>query len=1045
MHYFRFLLLFSLLIVTCSEDDPVETKGSVFGRITEDVSNEAIVAAQVSISGVQQSISTGQDGSYQFSDITADSYTITASKSGYLTDVKTISVVAGSTSNGDFSLEKELPTINPSSVSLDNETTEVTLQLQNTRSSVMNFTTDVSQDWLEVSPANSSIDPLNTKLLTLTADLVNVPFGEYEEVLIINVGQASLSIPITVSYIEPPNISITTPDADQTYVMGEVMPINWNSNLEGNVEIELYRFSSVFLTISEEETNINGGNYSWEIPALEEANYQLKVTSLENDEIFDITDAFSIISGPTKPTVVNGSVTELLSTSIKIEGEITNIGLEATQVDQHGHVYSQNNTNPSIADFKTNLGSTSSIIEYESNITGLEPGVSYYVNAYATNSQGTSYGDVITITPPAGAPIVTTTSVSEITNSSAITGGNVISDGGNNLTERGLCWGTTSPVTIDSNTIQDGQNIEGSFTTSLTGLGVGSTYYVRAYAINSEGIGYGEQISFSTSAGTPTVETISGSTVDTNTIAVNGEVSDNGGADLNSYGFVYSNSDSTPTTSNSVIEVGDNIQGQFNTEIDGLQPSTSYYVRAYATNEVGTSYGNIISVETEEGSYFNIISPELNEAIDVNTSYNIQWESNYENNERLVIQHYRDGEEISEITNSAYVDEGVYEWFIANDMQASTTNQIRIFLYDTLEEVTMSIEFEITQNFYLIGPQSGDQFDILDILISWGINYETDLKFELFNGSTNLGLIAEEISSSTGEYNWDASLTSAQPEPNNNYRIKITDQENQISVISDEFSVTCNLQTYYQDNDNDGYGNADIEIQACYQPEGYVTNDTDVNDNDPSINQAVYLAENGITIKANVGAQIGDTGVVNGVLYTVVDEIMLSDWGASGLDYSTACTTRITDLGSLFMNTSSLFDNIGNWDVSNVTNMNNMFYNVFPAGYNQDIGNWDVSNVTDMQGMFWEASAFNQDIGNWDVSSVTDMGVMFNEATDFNQDIGDWDVSNVTAMYSMFYEASAFNQDLNGWCVSNFSSAPYGFSTNSALTAIDYPVWGTCP
>ena len=90
MHYFRFLLLFSLLIVTCSEDDPVETKGSVFGRITEDVSNEAIVAAQVSISGVQQSISTGQDGSYQFSDITADSYTITASKSGYLTDVKTI-------------------------------------------------------------------------------------------------------------------------------------------------------------------------------------------------------------------------------------------------------------------------------------------------------------------------------------------------------------------------------------------------------------------------------------------------------------------------------------------------------------------------------------------------------------------------------------------------------------------------------------------------------------------------------------------------------------------------------------------------------------------------------------------------------------------------------------------------------------------------------------------------------------------------------------------------------------------------------------------
>jgi len=777
MKYSKYLLLlFSLFIVTCSEDDPIETKGSVYGRITEDVSNEAIVAAQVSISGIQQSVSTGQDGSYQFSDITADSYSVTASKSGYLTDVKTISVVAGSTSNGDFSLEKELPTINPSSVSLDNETIEVTLQLQNTRSSVMNFTTDVSQDWLEVSPANSSIDPLNTKLLTLTADLVNVPFGEYEEVLIINVGQASLSIPITVSYIEPPNISITTPDADQTYVMGEVMPINWNSNLEGNVKIELFRFSSVYLTISEEETNDNGGDFPWEIPALEEADYQLTITSLENDEIFDTTDAFSIISGPTKPTVVNGSVTELLSTSIKIEGEITNIGLEATQVDQYGHVYSQNNANPSTADFKTVLGSTPSAIVYESNITGLEPGVSYYVNAYATNSQGTSYGDVITVTPPAGAPIVTTTSVSEITNSSAVTGGNVTSDGGNDLTERGLCWGTSSPVNVDSNTILDGQNTEGSFTTSLTGLGVGSTYYVRAYAVNSEGIGYGEQLSFSTSAGAPTVETISGSTVDTNTIAVNGEVSDNGGADLNSYGFVYSNTDSTPTISNSVIEVGDNIQGQFNTEIDGLQPSTSYYVRAYATNEVGTSYGNTISVETEEGSYFNIISPEQNEAIDVNTSYNIQWESNYEN-EQIVLQHYRDGDFVSDI-GVVNISNNSYNWEIEPELLSSTNNRIKFTNYNTLEVYTQSEKFTINEYFELITPVAGTQYLSNSLNISWFSNSTLNVEILLYKGSQYIGVISnQEIQDQAGIYSNTFNLDNLDIDESDDYRLRIIDNE----------------------------------------------------------------------------------------------------------------------------------------------------------------------------------------------------------------------------------------------------------------------------
>ena len=64
--------------------------------------------------------------------------------------------------------------------------------------------------------------------------------------------------------------------------------------------------------------------------------------------------------------------------------------------------------------------------------------------------------------------------------------------------------------------------------------------------------------------------------------------------------------------------------------------------------------------------------------------------------------------------------------------------------------------------------------------------------------------------------------------------------------------------------------------------------------------------------------------------------------------------------------------------------------------FNQDIGNWDVSNVTDMNVCFMRAKSFNQDIGNWDVSNVTDMGSMFDGAESFNQDIGNWDVSNVT-------------------------------------------------
>jgi surface protein len=107
------------------------------------------------------------------------------------------------------------------------------------------------------------------------------------------------------------------------------------------------------------------------------------------------------------------------------------------------------------------------------------------------------------------------------------------------------------------------------------------------------------------------------------------------------------------------------------------------------------------------------------------------------------------------------------------------------------------------------------------------------------------------------------------------------------------------------------------------------------------------------------------------------------------------------------------------------------------AVFNQNIGNWDVSNVTNMYGMFREASAFNQNIGGWKVSNVTDMGTMFSQASAFNQNIGTWNVSNVTNMRSMFYRASAFNQDIGDWNVSNVTNMNDMFY-DSGISADNY-------
>ena len=151
--------------------------------------------------------------------------------------------------------------------------------------------------------------------------------------------------------------------------------------------------------------------------------------------------------------------------------------------------------------------------------------------------------------------------------------------------------------------------------------------------------------------------------------------------------------------------------------------------------------------------------------------------------------------------------------------------------------------------------------------------------------------------------------------------------------------------------------------------------------------------------------------------------------------------SNVTDTNSMFYS-SSINEDIANWDVSNVTNMWSMFRGAFlfnqnintwnvsnvvtmdwmfsnATSFNKNIGNWDVSNVRSMFTMFYGATSFNKNIGNWNVSNVTDMAWMFSTAISFNQNIGNWNVSNVTDMRFMFHDAQSFNQVLENWDVSN--------------------------
>lgn len=196
-------------------------------------------------------------------------------------------------------------------------------------------------------------------------------------------------------------------------------------------------------------------------------------------------------------------------------------------------------------------------------------------------------------------PTVSTTSISGISTTFVSTGGNITTDGGATVTDRGIVYSTTSntPTTADIKA-QAGTG-SGIFTTQLTGLAAGTTYYARAYATNSAGTSYGSVLTFTTMAvlTVPVVTTTAVSSILAITANSGGNVTDWGGSTVSARGICWSTSP-TPTIANSVTTNSNGI-GTYACSFCSLSPSTTYYVRAFATNNTGTGYGAELTFSTQ--------------------------------------------------------------------------------------------------------------------------------------------------------------------------------------------------------------------------------------------------------------------------------------------------------------------------------------------------------------------------------------------------------------------------------------------------------------
>ena len=295
------------------------------------------------------------------------------------------------------------------------------------------------------------------------------------------------------------------------------------------------------------------------------------------------------------PEITSTVPTNIASTSATAGGEITSDG--GNTITARGVVWGTS-ADPTIAlSTKTTLTGTTG--SFTSIITGLILNTQYFVRAYATTSLGTTYGTQHAFTT-IGLPVVaSTTTVTNITATTASSGGNISSDGGAAITARGVVWSTTTNPTI-SNFKTTNAGTTGSFTSSLTGLTAGTLYYVRAYATNNSGTAYGSQITFTTQS-PPTLAATTAATIVTETTATSGgNVTSDGGSAIIARGVVWSTTTNPTITNSKTTDAG--TTGTYASTLTGLTGNTLYYVRAYATNSIGTTYGTQISFTTQQGN-----------------------------------------------------------------------------------------------------------------------------------------------------------------------------------------------------------------------------------------------------------------------------------------------------------------------------------------------------------------------------------------------------------------------------------------------------------
>ena len=701
LFYAIFPLAALLLLTTCEEELP-NTMGNIYGIVGDMETGDPIRGASIILSPGNRSTVTGSDGHFEFLNLEATQYKIQVSANGYVTNSRQITVLFGTSTSGDIMLRQTTAQMFVSADKLDFGSNEKSLSFDVVTKGdrQVEWTIKENIDWLSCSPEKGKITNSSSSVV-VTIDRTGLPDGIYKDVIVVSttdekIPDKTVHVEMTVNRnvlkVEPVELDFGANETTLPLVLkntgAEKLAYTVESSSEwltpskktGSIDAEGTENFSV--SISREglvaatytgTLNFAFNGISLAVPVkmtvepatMAVSTEKLLFTADETTLSFDITtsganplewyikeDIAWLSCSPATGKMTNSSASVVITVNrdgledgtykevLVVSSKDEKVGDKAIVVEMIVHK-NKLQVIPSELDFGgeettlpvtlKNTGTGTLKYTVSSSNSWLVPSktsgevtTTDRINAIVSR-QGlavASYTGTLTFSFDGGsvnvpvkmevedlkAPLVSLENqVTGIGYNRATVRGMIADIGSSKITRYGFCWAEQANPTVDMGSVNLGDCTEPkSFEAIITGLQPNTTYHLRAYAENSVGLVYsGNEITFTTHD-TPVLASVSTgdvSNVSDVSATVGGSISNLGNVEkLTAYGHVWSTS-----ASQAVVGMGESTNygalsevRTFNSVLSDLKEKTTYYVRAYATNEMGTAYGDIVEFTTEK-------------------------------------------------------------------------------------------------------------------------------------------------------------------------------------------------------------------------------------------------------------------------------------------------------------------------------------------------------------------------------------------------------------------------------------------------------------